>query len=151
VYRGLKAGETGVSTAVSALAESRKVDYQEQGLIRPIDVLFAFWPSRKKTRQAGVWALKRTAQARKMGGVTVIWTTTPWTIPANQALNVHPEIVYRPRPIPTRGLLILAADRVEECLKAVRPHRFDHRDYDGCEVERPALSSSAERGAHPGY
>lgn len=24
----------------------------------------------------------------------VIWTTTPWTIPANQALNVHPEFVY---------------------------------------------------------
>jgi isoleucyl-tRNA synthetase len=21
----------------------------------------------------------------------VIWTTTPWTIPANQALNVHPD------------------------------------------------------------
>jgi isoleucyl-tRNA synthetase len=24
----------------------------------------------------------------------VIWTTTPWTIPANQALNVHPEFEY---------------------------------------------------------
>ena len=24
----------------------------------------------------------------------VIWTTTPWTIPANQALNVHPDITY---------------------------------------------------------
>ncbi|MES2561339.1 MAG: class I tRNA ligase family protein, partial [Pseudomonadota bacterium] len=27
-------------------------------------------------------------------GYAVIWTTTPWTLPANQALNVHPEIVY---------------------------------------------------------
>lgn len=25
---------------------------------------------------------------------TVIWTTTPWTIPANQALNVNPEFDY---------------------------------------------------------
>ena len=24
----------------------------------------------------------------------VIWTTTPWTIPANQALNVHPDFDY---------------------------------------------------------
>ena len=24
----------------------------------------------------------------------VIWTTTPWTIPANQALNVHPDYLY---------------------------------------------------------
>jgi isoleucyl-tRNA synthetase len=24
----------------------------------------------------------------------VIWTTTPWTLPANQALNLHPELDY---------------------------------------------------------
>lgn len=27
-------------------------------------------------------------------GAIVIWTTTPWTIPANQALNVHPDHEY---------------------------------------------------------
>jgi isoleucyl-tRNA synthetase len=27
-------------------------------------------------------------------GYCVIWTTTPWTIPSNQALNMHPEVVY---------------------------------------------------------
>ena len=46
----------------------------------------------------------------------MIWTTTPWTIPANQALNVHPEIVYALVDTP-RGLLILAEERVEECLE----------------------------------
>jgi isoleucyl-tRNA synthetase len=25
----------------------------------------------------------------------VIWTTTPWTLPANQALSVHPEFSYQ--------------------------------------------------------
>ncbi|WP_255255844.1 class I tRNA ligase family protein, partial [Pseudomonas aeruginosa] len=35
----------------------------------------------------GLAALDKPAQI-------VIWTTTPWTIPANQALNVHPEIDY---------------------------------------------------------
>jgi isoleucyl-tRNA synthetase len=25
----------------------------------------------------------------------VIWTTTPWTLPANQAVSVHPEVVYK--------------------------------------------------------
>jgi isoleucyl-tRNA synthetase len=24
----------------------------------------------------------------------LIWTTTPWTLPANQALSVHPELDY---------------------------------------------------------
>ena len=27
-------------------------------------------------------------------GYAVIWTTTPWTLPGNQALNVHPEFDY---------------------------------------------------------
>lgn len=54
-------------------------------------------------------------------GAIVIWTTTPWTIPSNQALNIHPEFKYalvRVTPAPSTGsLLILAADRVEACLK----------------------------------
>src|SRR5690606_6922119 len=52
----------------------------------------------------------------------VIWTTTPWTIPSNQALNVHPEIDYalvRVTPTPAHGpLLLLAQERVEPSLKA---------------------------------
>ena len=24
----------------------------------------------------------------------VIWTTTPWTLPANQAIAIHPQIDY---------------------------------------------------------
>jgi len=48
-------------------------------------------------------------------GWAVIWTTTPWTIPANQALNVHPDFSYSL--VQTeRGLLILAADLREACL-----------------------------------
>ncbi len=40
---------------------------------------------------------------------TVIWTTTPWTIPANQALNMHPEFTYELVKT-ARGCLILAAE-----------------------------------------
>jgi isoleucyl-tRNA synthetase len=46
----------------------------------------------------------------------VIWTTTAWTLPANQALNVGPEIEYALVDTP-RGLLILARDLVENCLE----------------------------------
>jgi isoleucyl-tRNA synthetase len=46
----------------------------------------------------------------------VIWTTTAWTIPANQALNAHPELTYAL--VDTeRGLLVLAADLVTACLE----------------------------------
>ncbi|HSC81151.1 MAG TPA: isoleucine--tRNA ligase, partial [Chitinolyticbacter sp.] len=46
----------------------------------------------------------------------VIWTTTPWTLPANQAVTVHPELTYDL--IATeKGLLILARDLAEAALK----------------------------------
>jgi isoleucyl-tRNA synthetase len=45
----------------------------------------------------------------------VIWTTTAWTIPANQALNLNPDLEYAL--VDTgRGLLILAASLVDDCL-----------------------------------
>ena len=30
-----------------------------------------------------------------VGAYAVIWTTTPWTIPVNQALAYGPEVEYR--------------------------------------------------------
>ncbi len=45
----------------------------------------------------------------------VIWTTTAWTIPANQALNLNPALEYAL--VDTeRGLLIVAATLVDTCL-----------------------------------
>jgi isoleucyl-tRNA synthetase len=46
----------------------------------------------------------------------VIWTTTPWTIPANQAFNVHPELEYALVATP-RGTLLLAVGLVDACLQ----------------------------------
>jgi isoleucyl-tRNA synthetase len=45
----------------------------------------------------------------------VIWTTTAWTIPANQALNLNPELVYALVDTP-RGQIIVAESLVEKCL-----------------------------------
>jgi isoleucyl-tRNA synthetase len=48
--------------------------------------------------------------------LVVIWTTTAWTIPANQALNLNPEITYAL--VDTeRGLLVLAEGLVEKCME----------------------------------
>jgi isoleucyl-tRNA synthetase len=52
-------------------------------------------------------------------GYAVIWTTTPWTLPSNQALNVHPEFDYslvRVQWQSEPGLLLLATERVAACL-----------------------------------
>jgi isoleucyl-tRNA synthetase len=48
-------------------------------------------------------------------GAAVIWTTTPWTLPANQSLNVHPEaplaLVRLTTPVATPSLAALTAKK----------------------------------------
>ena len=106
VFRGLKPVNWCFDCG-SALAEA-EVEYKDR--VDPsISVLFTFAEPEKTAQAFGLAVLPRTE-----GGV-VIWTTTPWTIPANQALNVHPELEYAL--VDTeRGLLILASERVEACL-----------------------------------
>ncbi|MCF6247004.1 MAG: isoleucine--tRNA ligase [Desulfobacula sp.] len=43
----------------------------------------------------------------------VIWTTTPWTIPANLGICLHPEFIYAAVKTENQGILILARDMVE--------------------------------------
>ncbi len=53
----------------------------------------------------------------------VIWTTTPWTLPANQAVSVHPDLSYD-LVSSSKGLLILATDLVEKTMS-----RYEEEDY----------------------
>ena len=98
VYRGLKPVNWCFDCG-SALAEA-EVEYADKKDIA-IDVGFPFAEPEKLAKAFGLAALPSTK------GWIVIWTTTPWTIPANQALNVHPEYDYAL--VETeRGLLIVA-------------------------------------------
>jgi len=45
----------------------------------------------------------------------VIWTTTPWTLPANQAVCVHPDLQYDLIKT-SKGYLILAYELAAQCL-----------------------------------
>ncbi|UTW06684.1 isoleucine--tRNA ligase [Pseudomonas benzenivorans] len=90
----------------SALAEA-EVEYADKQS-PTIDVGFPVEDADKLAAAFGLGALGKTAYV-------VIWTTTPWTIPANQALNVHPEFEYA---LVDTGdkLLLLAEELVESCL-----------------------------------
>ncbi|ADP10076.1 isoleucyl-tRNA synthetase [Erwinia sp. Ejp617] len=48
----------------------------------------------------------------------VIWTTTPWTMPANRAISLHPEFEYQLVQVEGRAL-ILAKDMVDSVMKRV--------------------------------
>ena len=47
----------------------------------------------------------------------VIWTTTPWTIPANLAVAIHPDFIYAAVDTKNGEVLILARDLVEPCMQ----------------------------------
>jgi isoleucyl-tRNA synthetase len=110
VYRGLKPVNWCFDCG-SALAEA-EVEYQDKR-DPAIDVGFKFAEFDKLAAAFGLDKLPTE------NGYIVIWTTTPWTIPSNQALNVHPELVYSLVQTERDGqplLLILAQDLVVSCL-----------------------------------
>jgi isoleucyl-tRNA synthetase len=47
----------------------------------------------------------------------VIWTTTPWTLPANLAVALHPEYMYAAVETGSGDVLIIARDLVESSMK----------------------------------
>ena len=105
VYRGLKPVNWCFDCG-SALAEA-EVEYEDRK-DPAIDVGFAFTEPEKLSKAFGIKVDKP--------GFAVIWTTTPWTLPGNQALNVHPELLYNLVET-SKGLLILAAELQQACLK----------------------------------
>ena len=111
VYRGLKPVNWCFDCG-SALAEA-EVEYQDKR-DPAIDVGFPFAEHDKVAQAFGLASLPTDK------GYVVIWTTTPWTIPSNQALNVHPEFDYALVQTERNGealLLILAKDLVDDCLQ----------------------------------
>lgn len=110
VFRGLKPVNWCFDCG-SALAEA-EVEYADRK-DPSIHVAFAFTDKEKLAHAFGLPSVE--------DGAIVIWTTTPWTIPANQALNVHPDLDYAlvrlHEPRSTGSMLLLAKDRVQPCLE----------------------------------
>ncbi|MCR4286811.1 MAG: isoleucine--tRNA ligase [Deltaproteobacteria bacterium] len=50
------------------------------------------------------------------GTYVVIWTTTPWTLPANLAIAIHPELKYRIVKTPA-GDLIISEELLKPCME----------------------------------
>ena len=106
VYRGLKPVYWCFDCG-SSLAEF-EIEYADKKS-DTLDVAFLCAQREKLAAAFGLPKLDKEAFA-------VIWTTTAWTIPANQALNMHPEINYAL--VDTeRGLFLCAASLVEKCLE----------------------------------
>lgn len=108
LYQGLKPVNWCLDCG-SALAEA-EVEYEDK-TSPAIDVAFPVHENHaeKLAHAFGLTHLRGPAFA-------VIWTTTPWTLPANEAVSVHPELSYDL--IETeKGALILVHELAESALK----------------------------------
>ena len=109
VYRGLKPVYWCFDCG-SSLAEF-EIEYAD----KKSDTLDVAFEAADNTALAEAFDLKELPGQAK-SAFAVIWTTTAWTLPANQALNVNPELVYAL--VDTqKGLLVLAESLVEKCLE----------------------------------
>ncbi|HEX7273975.1 MAG TPA: isoleucine--tRNA ligase [Casimicrobiaceae bacterium] len=112
LYRGLKPVNW-CFDCHSALAEA-EVEYEDRQDIA-IDVGFSLEQG-ERTKLARVFGLRELPEGQVQA---VIWTTTPWTIPSNQALNVHPDFTYALVRTP-QGMLVVAQDLAESTLSRIR-------------------------------
>ena len=96
----------------SALAEA-EVEYQDKQSFG-IDVRFA-----AADRDDVLAGFGQPAASQALPVSVVIWTTTPWTLPSNQAVCLHGELDYALVKCALDGtpeLLILAADMVDDVM-----------------------------------
>ena len=110
VYRGLKPVYWCFDCG-SSLAEF-EIEYAD----KKSDTLDVAFEADNNAALAAAFGLPKLPGEDTKKAFAVIWTTTAWTIPANQALNAHPELEYALVDTP-RGVLLLAASLVEKCLK----------------------------------
>jgi isoleucyl-tRNA synthetase len=110
VYRGLKPVYWCFDCG-SSLAEF-EIEYAD----KKSDTLDVAFESNDPVALAKAFGLQVLPGDGNKKAFAVIWTTTAWTIPANQALNAHPELEYALVDTP-RGVLLLGASLVEKCLE----------------------------------
>ncbi|MGZ6141963.1 MAG: isoleucine--tRNA ligase [Myxococcales bacterium] len=57
-----------------------------------------------------------------------IWTTTPWTIPANLAITANPDLQYVAYRLPKQGATVVARDLLHAFLKDCAPEELQKTD-----------------------
>ncbi len=116
----------------SALAEA-EVEYHDK-TSAAADVGFAAVDAADLARRFGL--------ANAQAAAVAIWTTTPWTLPANRAVAVHPAFEYVLADTGA-GVLVLAAQLAGACLERYGAKRHEvlaqcrGRDLEGLRLRHP--------------
>ncbi|MEN9229751.1 MAG: isoleucine--tRNA ligase [Thermostichus sp. DG02_5_bins_236] len=134
IYRGLKPVHWSPSSQ-TALAEA-ELEYPDNHFSRSIYVAFPL----KSLSPAAQAVLDPYCPGLRVA----IWTTTPWTIPANLALCFSPKLTYAVVESPKFGLLLIAAD-LRERLETVCETSLEVK------ATLPGSALEHSQGQHPLY
>ncbi|MBI4353236.1 MAG: isoleucine--tRNA ligase [Candidatus Omnitrophica bacterium] len=138
VYQSLKPVHWCISCE-TALAEA-ELEYDEEHVSPSVYLLF---PVGKEALAGKGIALKGEDRVS-----FAVWTTTPWTLVANAAVALHPELDYAFVKTSAPGVLIIARDLVETVLKTTAsPSPLDYeilltkkgKDLEGMAAEHPFM------------
>lgn len=97
----------------SALAEA-EVEYED----KKSDAIDVGFPA-DTSQVLNIFGLNSDAKLKNLSTLYVIWTTTPWTLPANCAISVHPRLDYSLIKVFNEDgekLLVLSSALVENCM-----------------------------------
>ena len=130
VYRGLKP-VLWCATCETALAEA-EVEYQDKTSpsVYVALPLRPFAPSFVVNGKDYIDRLSKDDQALLKGASLVIWTTTPWTLPANRAAAFNPLLEYALVEASVGGAarkLVIGSGRVADVMKLVGAKDFEIR------------------------
>ncbi|MBI5411535.1 MAG: isoleucine--tRNA ligase, partial [Nitrospirae bacterium] len=138
VYKGLKP-VLWCTVDQTALAEA-EVEYEDH-TSPSIYVKFPFVSSSSIVGSPEAMGISFPSDVTRVS--VVIWTTTPWTLPANQAVCLHPDIEYAFVKVGTE-VLIIAQKLVEGVAKAcsltdyeILGSRRGSQGFEGLETQRP--------------
>jgi isoleucyl-tRNA synthetase len=138
VYKGLKP-VLWCTQDQTALAEA-EVEYEEH-TSPSIYVKFPFISPPPVLGNAEIFGVAFPKDVTKVS--IVIWTTTPWTLPANQAVCLHPDIDYAFVQVGTEVLVVaekLLHDVAEKCRLSgyrILGTRKGREGFSGLETQRP--------------
>src|SRR6266436_4415691 len=120
VYKGFKPVHWCLNCR-SALAEA-EVEYEDK-TSPSIYVRFPVVDSADLAQRFGIEEARKVAgERRKVPTSVVIWTTTPWTLPANRAVAVHPQFDYALIEFDSGGgaeRLVLAGELIDPVMKTL--------------------------------
>ncbi|MCA9471403.1 MAG: isoleucine--tRNA ligase [Nitrospirales bacterium] len=144
VYKGLKP-VLWCTTDQTALAEA-EVEYEDHSS-PSIFVKFPFERSPKELASGSVFGLPLLAEASQVS--IVIWTTTPWTLPANQAIAIHPDLAYAFVRVGDE-VLVVAEELVEQVAKTCQWSDYHvlgvkkgNEQFEGLLCSRPLTTGSS--------